>query len=146
MKFKVCQCPYIAETSISDNEIDFINQLSDSNAPKGPAINSDLTFDSYFIFDEIKNLFGISLDILWSDFAFCATVSPIIPNQNVAFFVQEILKIERMRVIDHMLVAQSIGIAKNKRVKTFILWLRYFWRGKRTNLWRLNCLLINIPT
>lgn len=92
----------------------------------------------------MEHLLGISLNILWADTSFCPTITPVIPNQNVALLVQKVFKVECVREVYHMLVGQGVRVAKYNCVKRLVLrWL--IFRGKLNgDLRRIDCLKVKI--
>ena len=100
-------------------------EMASSCAAYTSPINAYLASHANSSLQEVQNLLCISAQIIRIRTALGASIASIIPNQNIHLFIQKVLQVICMRVIDHLLVAHGIRIAKNEcvhvKISTFML-------------------------
>ena len=100
-------------------------EMASSSAAYTSPINAYLASHANSCLQEVQNLLCISAQIIRIRAALGTSIASVIPNQNIHLFIQKVLQVIRMWVIDHLLVAHGIWIAKDERVhikiSTFML-------------------------
>jgi hypothetical protein len=116
VEFLVGKGPQVAETSVCNHHVDLVLEIGGRNATEGPAINSDFAPDPNLISEEAEDLMGILIHChgIWRSLG--SAIASIIPNQTIYLLAQEILQVERVRVIDHVLVAHGVRVAQDEGV------------------------------
>jgi hypothetical protein len=140
----------ITKTSIRDYHVHAVLKETCSGAANRTSINPDLASDANPSFDKVEHLLNIVLKSFRTWLSFGSAVSSVIPNHYVYLLVQEVLEVESVRVVYHVLVCHCVRIAQDECVQAAVARLTTFkcalWRIYVPPLYRMEIrLIMGIP-
>ena len=114
LEFFLSKCPKIGKASVSNCQVYFILEMTNSTASERSAVYSDLPFDANPQLQEVENLFSIFLKVAGLQRTLCSSISSVVPNKNIYVFIQKVFEIICMWIVNHVLICHSVRVAQNE--------------------------------